>query len=176
MIKLVLGFLLLLDLPCLVTAGELNPYRGFDETPALSLEDLGHRIHSLEELRGQVVLVNFWASWCAPCVIEMPSLQHLQQAMTGKAFKILAVNVGESRVKVWNFAARLGIEFPLLLDHDGQAASDWQVDVYPSTFLIDRQGRIQYVAYGARDWDEAEMIGTIDGLLGSSRKAAPQAK
>ncbi|MCG6864716.1 MAG: TlpA family protein disulfide reductase [Thiogranum sp.] len=174
--KCVLGFLLLLYLPGPVTAGELNPYHGFDEAPALSLQDLGHRVHSLAEYRGRVVLVNFWASWCGPCVIEMPSMQRLQKAMTGKPFSILAVNVAESRVKVWNFAAKLGIEFPLLLDRDGQAASDWQVDVYPSSFLLDRQGRIQYVAYGARKWDGAEMIRTIDGLLGKSQTVTPQAE
>ena len=172
--KCVLGFLLLLYLPGPVTAGELNPYHGFDEAPALSLQDLGHRVHSLAEYRGRVVLVNFWASWCAPCILEIPSMQRLANTMAGKPFSILAVNVREPRVKVWNFAAKLGIEFPLLLDHDGQATTDWQVDVYPSSFLIDPQGRIQYVAYGARKWDDAETIRTIEGLLGKSQTLTQQ--
>jgi thiol-disulfide isomerase/thioredoxin len=176
MIKLLFACLPLLFLPCPATAAELNPYQGFDETPALSLQDLGHRIHSLDEHRGQVVLVNFWASWCGPCVIEMPSLQRLQETMSGKPFAVLAVNVGEPRVKVWNFAAKLNLQFPLLLDQDGQTASDWQVDVYPSSFLIDTQGRIRYVVYGARNWDDTETIQTIEGLLGDSGKVIQQAK
>ena len=171
--KCLLGFLLLLYLPGPATAGELNPYQGIDEAPALSLEDLGHSVHSLAEYRGRVVLVNFWASWCAPCILEIPSMQRLQKAMTGRPFSILAVNVAESRVKVWNFAAKLGIEFPLLLDRDGQVVSDWQVDVFPTSFLIDPQGRIRYVSYGSRDWDDAGTIQIIEGLLDGSQTATP---
>ena len=170
--KCLLGFLLLLYLPGPATAGELNPYQGIDEAPALSLEDLGHSVHSLAEYRGRVVLVNFWASWCAPCIIEIPSMQRLANAMDGKPFSILAVNVAESPVKVWNFAAKLGIKFPLLLDRDGQVTADWQVNVYPSSFLVDPQGRIQYVAYGSRNWDDPETIQTIEGMLHKSPSAA----
>ncbi len=174
--KSILGLLLLLYLPGPVTAGELNPYQGFDEAPALSLEDVGHTVHSLADYRGRVVLVNFWASWCAPCIIEIPSMQRLAKALAGKPFTILAINVRESPVKVWKFAARLGITFPLLLDRDGQATADWQVDVYPSSFLVDPQGRIQYVSYGARKWDDAQTIRLIEGLIGGSQTTIQQAK
>jgi thiol-disulfide isomerase/thioredoxin len=167
MIKFLTGLLLLLYLSC-PAAGKLERYQGFARTPALSLEDLGHKVHTLEDYRGRVVLVNFWASWCAPCVVEMPGMQRLQEAMAGKPFTLLAVNVEESPGTVWKFAAKVRVQFPLLLDRDGQTASDWGIDIYPTSFLIDPQGRVQYVAYGPREWDAPEMIQAIEGLFGAS--------
>jgi len=167
MIKYLTGVLMLVSLSC-AAAGQLEPLRGNAQTPGLSLEDLGHKVHTLQDYRGRVVLVNFWASWCGPCVVEMPSMQRLQNAMTGKPFTLLAVNVEESPGTVWKFAARVGIHFPLLLDREGQAAYDWGIDLYPTSFLIDPQGRVQYVAYGPRKWDDPEMIQAIEGMFGAS--------
>jgi thiol-disulfide isomerase/thioredoxin len=164
MMKYLLGLLLLSFLSSAV-ADPLEPYQGVDQTPALSLEDLGHKVHTLQEYRGQVVLVNFWASWCSPCVREMPSLQRLQEALRGKPFTLLAVNYQETPDTVWNFADRLQIHFPLLLDREGQTAFDWQVDAFPSSFLIDPQGRIKYVAYGSRDWNTPEITQTIEAMF-----------
>jgi thiol-disulfide isomerase/thioredoxin len=171
MIKFLTGLLLLLYLSGPM-AGQLERHQGFARTPALSLEDLGHKVHTLEDYRGRVVLVNFWASWCAPCVIEMPGMQRLQEAMAGKPFTLLAVNVEESPGTVWKFAAKVRIQFPLLLDRDGQTASDWGIDIYPTSFLIDPQGRVQYVAYGPREWDAPEMIQAIEGLFGARASEA----
>jgi len=171
MIRYLTGLLMLVSLSC-AAAGQLEPYRGFGQTPALSLEDLGHKVHSLQNYRGQVVLVNFWASWCGPCVMEMPSLQRLQDAMAGKPFTLLAVNVEESSGTVWKFAAKVKIQFPLLLDREGQTAYDWGIDIYPTSFLVDPQGRVQYVAYGPRNWDDPEMIQAIEGMLGTGMSEA----
>jgi thiol-disulfide isomerase/thioredoxin len=175
MIKFLTGLLMLLHLSC-AAAGQLEPYRGFTRTPALSLEDLGHKVHALQDYRGRVVLVNFWASWCSPCVMEMPSLQRLQEAMAGKPFTLLAVNVEESPGTVWKFAARVQIHFPLLLDREGQTAYDWGIDIYPTSFLVDPQGLVQYVAYGPRNWDDPDTIQAIEGLIGSSRASNVEAK
>ncbi|MEZ5541599.1 MAG: TlpA disulfide reductase family protein [Pseudomonadota bacterium] len=168
--------LLCLGLPGATQAGLLDPYQDLDDVPpAFELEDLGHTTRSLQEYRGQVVLVNFWASWCGPCLIEMPSLQRLQQAMDGKPFAILAVNVGETHGKVWNFASRLKLTFPMLLDAEGATAADWQVTFYPTTFLIDGAGRIRYVAYGPRGWDSPEMIQAIEAMFDSPPATGQQA-
>jgi thiol-disulfide isomerase/thioredoxin len=164
MIRYLTGLLMIVSLSC-SAAGQLEPYRGFAQTPALSLEDLGHKTHALPDYRGRVVLVNFWASWCGPCVMEMPSLQRLQDAMAGKPFTLLAVNVEESSGTVWKFAAKVKIQFPLLLDREGQTAYDWGIDLYPTSFLVDPQGRVQYVAYGPRNWDDPEMIQAIKAMF-----------
>ena len=134
-------------------AGELEEYPDVGPTPALALKDLGGNPHTLDDYQGQVVLLNFWATWCPPCLIEMPSMQRLQAALAETGFTILAVNVKESREKAWRFQRLLDVDFTVLLDKTGQAAEDWDVAVYPTSYLIDKTGQIRYVAYGALDWD-----------------------
>ena len=159
------ALLILLWLPGQIQAGGLQPYDGYLQSPALTLQDLGGNTHHLSDYRGQVVLVNFWASWCPPCIIEMPSMQRLKQAMAGKPFSILAVNVKESPGTIWKFLRKVKINFMLLRDSDGQAARAWQINVYPSSYLVDPAGEIHYVAYGPRQWDEPEILQLIEEML-----------
>ena len=161
--------------PLTASAGELLPYEEQDEAPALVLPDLGGRQHDLGSYRGQVVLVNFWASWCTPCLMEMPSMQRLATALKDKPFRLLAVNVKESRSKAWKFMNLLNVTFTSLLDSKGEAAEAWNVQIYPTSYLIDADGRVRYVAYGAVEWDSAEIIKRIETLL-SGQKAVHQAK
>jgi len=147
-----------------VLAGELEIYQEAGPTPPLALKDLGGKPHTLEDYRGQVVLLNFWASWCTPCLIEMPAMQRLEAAFPDTAFTVLAVNVKESRGKVWRFQKMLDVNFRVLLDTTGKAAEDWGVAVYPTSYLIDTTGRIRYMAYGMLDWDSAEVKQVIKRL------------
>jgi thiol-disulfide isomerase/thioredoxin len=147
-----------------VLAGELEVYPEVGPTPPLALKDLGGKPHTLGDYRGQVVLLNFWASWCTPCLIEMPAMQRLETAFPDTAFTILAVNVKESREKVWRFQKLLGVNFTVLLDTTGQVAKDWDVSMYPTSYLIDRTGRVRYMAYGALDWDSASIKHVIEML------------
>jgi thiol-disulfide isomerase/thioredoxin len=146
-------------------AGGLEEYPDVAPTPPLALADLAGKLQSLGDYRGQVVLVNFWASWCAPCLVEMPSMQRLKEKFAGKPFQILAVNVRESAGTIWKFHKLIQVDFPLLLDRDGQASEDWQVVVYPSTYLVDTRGRIRYQSTGMRKWDDPEIVMTIEGML-----------
>jgi len=131
----------------------------------LALEDLSGTRHTLGDYRGRVVLVNFWASWCPPCIIEMPGMQRLKEKLAGRPFTILAVNVRESPGVIWKFRKLVRVDFPLLLDREGQAAEEWEIDVYPSSFLVDPQGRVRYAAYGPREWDAPEIVRTIEAML-----------
>ena len=146
-------------------AAGLVPHEGMPEPPSLDLVDLGGQRHSLDSYRGQVVLVNFWASWCAPCLVEMPSMQRLKTAMAGRPFDILAVNVKESKSKAWRFKKLLNVSFTTLLDPDGTASRDWDVSFYPTSYLIDGEGQIRYSAYGAIKWDDDETLQLIEGLM-----------
>ena len=159
-----LVWLCLLQAP-VVAAGELEEYPDMAPTPRLALVDLAGRAHTLEDYRGQVVLVNFWASWCAPCLVEMPGIQRLKESLAGRPFTVLAVNFRESREKVWRFRNLLKVDFPLLLDVDGKTAGDWQVAVYPTSYLLDTNGRLRHVAYGQLQWDDREIVQTIEALL-----------
>lgn len=161
--------LLLLGLAAMgISAAGLEPYPTGFPTPALNLEDLSGQRHTLDDYRGEVVLVNFWATWCPPCLIEMPSMQRLQEKLAGRPFRILAVNVKESEGTIWKFHKLIKAKFPLLLDRDGQASEDWQVVVYPSSYLVDTRGQIRYQVTGMRKWDDPEIVQTIEKLLGTS--------
>ncbi len=113
----------------------------------------------------QVVLVNFWASWCRPCVQEIPSLHRLQAKIKNPDFSIVTVNVGENRERIARFLEQVPMELPLLMDIDGKVSTDWKIYVYPSSYLVDRQGKIRYAYLGALEWDSAETIKIIQSLL-----------
>jgi len=149
----------------LLSAGGLIPYEGIDEPLELALPDLAGNQQTLSEQRGKVVLVNFWATWCSPCLIEMPDMQRLMAAMVNRPFTILAVNVKESGAKVWRFKNLLGVNFTTLLDSTGAVARDWDVQVYPTSFLVDPEGIIRYAAYGLVDWDAGEIKRVIEQML-----------
>ena len=135
--------------------------------PALKLKDLDGKPHDLAALRGKVVLINFWATWCPPCRREMPSMERLSQALAGEPFVVLAVDVGESVETIETFTSQLDAvpTFPILLDRQARAMQAWPVAGLPTTFLVDKQGRIVATAVGGREFDHPAIIGAIRKLL-----------
>lgn len=119
----------------------------------------------IDDYRGQVTLVNFWASWCTPCVKEIPSLNRLKTRMAGRPFRLISVNYGESAQQVHAFLRRVEVRFPVLLDIDGAVARQWKVFAFPSTFVIDSEGRIRYGVNAAIHWDDAAVIEMLEGLI-----------
>ena len=134
-------------------------------TPPVRLRDLSGRPVDLSRLRGKVVIVNFWASWCPPCVREMPSMERLQQKMKGKPFRILAINGGEPAATVRKFMERTHYDFPVLLDPKGTAYRAWKVYVYPTSYLLDRRGHVRLASVGGLDWTDPAVVQAIDRLL-----------
>jgi len=140
-------------------------------TPALALQDLEGRLHRLEDYRGRVVLVNFWATWCEPCREEMPSLNRLRAGLAGQPFAVLAVNLAESEARVRKFMEQVPLEFPVLLDRDSAAAKAWRARLLPVSFLLGPEGRIRYWALGEIDWAQESVRKAILGLM--PREAIP---
>ncbi len=120
----------------------------------------------LADLRGQVVLVNFWATWCKPCEDEMPAMERLHQSLEGRAFELVAVSVDEGPDEVVAFQERLGLSFPIVLDVERDVARDYQSFKFPETFLIDAEGVLVARYIGPRDWDAPEYQARIERLLG----------
>ncbi|MEW6591063.1 MAG: TlpA disulfide reductase family protein [Pseudomonadota bacterium] len=135
--------------------------------PALKLKDIEGKSHDLAKLRGKVVLINFWATWCPPCRREMPSMERLAQRFKGQPFVVLAVDVGEDPDTIEAFTSQLDttLTFPILLDSRSHAMRAWKVAGLPTTFLVDKQGRIVASAIGGREFDHPEIVAAIRALL-----------
>jgi thiol-disulfide isomerase/thioredoxin len=149
-------------------AQALAPWPG-GATPPLALTALDGSLHSLADYRGRVVLVNFWATWCAPCRAEMPSIERLRRSLEREPFAVLAVNVSEDEGAVRAFAGRVAMGFPLLLDRNGKVTRTWRARALPMTFIVGPEGRIRYQAIGGRDWAEPEIRSTLLALMPGAR-------
>ena len=155
----------LLAAPCPARAADLRPWTGNAAPPDLALKDLDGRERRLSDYRGQVVVLNFWATWCEPCREEMPSMQRLQDRLAGKPFTILAVDFGEGEARIKAFLEKLPVKFTILLDRDGGAARAWRVRVLPVSFVIDPDQRIRYSVTGDTDWASPAVEGAIRKIL-----------
>ena len=144
---------------------ELSPYTAQPGSTTFDLPDVKGQQHSLEDYRGQVVLVNFWASWCPPCIQEMPVLEKLQQKLNEQPFEILAVNVGEAKYRVWKFVKLINFGLPVLLDERKDTFNAWGVSVLPTSFLLDKQGNIRYRVQGDTEWDSEDVVALIETLI-----------
>ncbi|MBI4081734.1 MAG: TlpA family protein disulfide reductase [Candidatus Lambdaproteobacteria bacterium] len=131
-----------------------KPVAAFDFTA----KDAGGQTWRLSELRGQVVLLNFWATWCIPCRAEMPAMQRLYEELAGTPFKMLAVNLQEPPARVLAFGRELKLTFPLLLDPAGEITRSYAISALPTTYIIDKQGMIVRRALGSRQWDKPAAI------------------
>jgi peroxiredoxin len=118
----------------------------------LELPDLSGRPVRLRDFRGRVVLLNFWATWCAPCREEMPALETLARELGPRGLTVVGVNFKESRQEVEAFVQEHKLAFPMLLDGAGEVAQRYQVFALPVTFLVDRRGMVVGTVLGIRDW------------------------
>lgn len=133
--------------------------------PDLALKDLAGVSRSLDDYKGKVVLVNFWATWCPPCRREMPSMQRLKEKMSGRPFVLLGVDSAEQREEVEAFLKLVKVDFPILLDPDTAATRRWKVFALPTSFLLDRNGKVRFSISGPTEWDEGEAVQIIESLM-----------
>jgi peroxiredoxin len=133
--------------------------------PDFTLRSLDGRNVRLQELRGQVVMVNFWASWCAPCRVEMPHLNKLADKYHASGFTLLGVNVDDDLKNGSAAATKMGLHFPVLHDADKRVVKAYDVATMPSTVLIDRDGRVRHLHRGYRDGYEETYDKQVRELL-----------
>jgi thiol-disulfide isomerase/thioredoxin len=157
-------------LACLLSSvasagGTLQPFGDQGIARDFSLVDIKGTSHTLADYRGKIVIINFWASWCPPCIHEMPGMQRLQEKLAGQPFVILPINVGEKKYRVWKFVKLINFTLPVPLDTRSKVFADWGASILPTSFLLDTEGRIRYRVQGDLDWDSEEVISLIEELL-----------
>ena len=167
--RLLLAALILLSLP--VSAVDEN-----EVVPDFTLKTMQGDNLRLEELRGQVVLINFWASWCGPCRQEMPILQKIHNRYETMGFTVLGVNVDENTVKAFKIASRTALDFPLLLDTSQKVSEQFGVDAMPFSVLVDRNGVVEYIHRGYKPGDENAYVDRLRPLLRQKNGLANQAE
>ena len=135
--------------------------------PDFTLESRQGENLRLQDFRGEVVMLNFWASWCIPCVKELPSMQVARNRLAAEPFELIAVNVGEDAGQVAAFLQRFDppLDFPVLLDENMVVTKQWKVRALPTSYIVDRAGRARYIATGARNFDAPEVFRAIRALI-----------
>lgn len=145
----------------------LKPFAGALEPLPIKLRSTTGEVVEINDYEGRVTVLNFWASWCPPCVEEIPALNRLRERMQGKAFELISVNYSQTPRQVQEFLSMVDVDFPVLLDEDGRFTAAWNVLVYPSTFIISPEGVIVYGVNGAIEWDSDEVVSALEALLSS---------
>ncbi len=152
-----------------VHSDDLEPYSD-NSFSGFELRDLKAKKHSLTDYLGKVVLINFWASWCPPCIEEIPELKALNRHFKNPdssrhEFEVILVNVGEEKNKVSRFSRAAKIQLPVLLDPDNQAFDDWGINILPTSFLVDHTGKVRYIVRGNPGWAQRKTLKIIEQLL-----------
>ena len=142
----------------------LRPFRGNWAPPPLDLDDVSGTRHTLRDYTGKVRIINFWATWCPPCVEEIPSLNRLRKKLADEPFELISVNYAQQADEVRAFLQEVEVQFPVLIDHDGSEAARWRVIAFPSTYVIDANGKIRYGVNAAIEWDTPQVIETLKRL------------
>lgn len=131
----------------------------------IAVETLDGARVRLSEFRGKVVFLNFWATWCGPCRMEVRDIDRLHRTLREESFAVMAVDVQESANQVTRFMRREGVDFPVYLDPDGNAALQWGVTGIPATFIVDPRGYVAGYALGPRDWGSEESVALMRSLM-----------
>jgi peroxiredoxin len=153
--------------PALAGAGELKALKGPLTAGDFVARDLAGRAVKFGELRGKVVLLNFWATWCPPCRKEMPAMERLHQRYKDRGLVVLALSQDQaSSQEVRAFVDDLELTFPVWHDRDGLVGRQYSIRGVPTSYLIGRDGRIAYRALGEYDWDGEAARRVVEALLG----------
>ena len=135
--------------------------------PAFTLKNLDGKEINLNDYKGKAVLLNFWATWCEPCLEEMPAMQKVYNILKDKGFVVLAVSIDEAgrEKNVRTFAKKLGLFFPILLDSEQKVRDKYFHNGLPTSYLINAKGKLKGFIPGARDWGSDDAVALINNLL-----------
>jgi len=137
--------------------------------PDFVLQDASGNSWKLSSLKGKVVFVNFWATWCKPCRDEMPSMERLNKGMAGLPFQMLSIVFNDDLDMANNFARRLGATFPVLVNPGPELTEAYMITGVPETFLVDANGILRHKFIGPYDWDSREMRNVVQELFNTAK-------
>ena len=143
----------------------MDPMPAANPAPDFNLMGMDGETHTLEDLKGKFVLVNFWATWCNPCKVEMPLLEKLHQTLKSEKFTVLGLHVGPGPENIEEFKKLMPISFPIYVDMDLEV--NWGVPGLPTTFLMDPEGKLIYRAVGKREFASDEMVNFLKSQIES---------
>lgn len=138
-----------------------------DEAPDFDLMSESGQPIQLKDFRGKFVILNFWATWCPPCVEELPSLERFHGQFASRGVVVLGVSEDEDRAAYEQFLKKAGVQFPTVRDPNRKVSHQYGTFKYPETYFIDRQGKVVQKVIGATNWTDPQMIGFMEQLLQS---------
>ena len=144
----------------------MDPMPNHKRAPDFSLIGMDEKIHTLKSLEGRFLLVNFWATWCSPCKIEMPTLESIHKQMNNDKFTVIGIHVGPGPENINNYLKLNPVSFPIFIDMDLEY--DWGVPGLPTTFLISPKGEMLYRAVGKRDFSSEAMKSFFEKIVNDS--------
>ena len=143
----------------------MDPMPAANPAPDFNLMGMDGETHTLEDLKGKFVLVNFWATWCNPCKVEMPLLEKLHQTLKSEKFTVLGLHVGPGPENIEEFKKLMPISFPIYVDMDLEV--NWGVPGLPTTFLMNPESKLIYRAVGKREFASDEMVNFLKNQIES---------
>jgi peroxiredoxin len=165
---LVLGAIVGATVFLIISSRRPAPVKSGDAAPNFTLPTLdGPRI-SLRDYRSHVVVVNFWATWCPPCVEETPSLKRFADEMQSDGVKVIGVSVDQDEAALRKFVAEAQLSFPIARDPEAAVAARYGTFKFPETYIVDSEGKIAEKLIGAIDWQDPRIVGRIKSLAHSS--------
>ncbi|MCU7948037.1 MAG: TlpA family protein disulfide reductase [Candidatus Thiodiazotropha sp. (ex Cardiolucina cf. quadrata)] len=167
--QLLSAFLVLISITAYAVAIGVRLYPNPKPANDFSLPDLTGKIHQITDYRGKAYILNFWATWCAPCIKEMPALERAAEILQEQEILVLTVNSGETRQEIEKFINKTPINLPILLDGNSKVMDKWKVLALPTSYIIDVEGMVVARVVGGQEWDDPSLLTQIRALTSASQ-------
>ncbi|MCU7804591.1 MAG: TlpA family protein disulfide reductase [Candidatus Thiodiazotropha sp. (ex Lucinoma annulata)] len=167
--QLLSAFLVLISITAYAVAIGVRLYPNPKPANDFSLPDLTGKIHQITDYRGKAYILNFWATWCAPCIKEMPALERAAEILQEQEILVLTVNSGETRQEIEKFINKTPINLPILLDGNSKVMDKWKVLALPTSYIVDVEGMVVARVVGGQEWDDPSVLTQIRALTSASQ-------